>query len=246
MTTAFASKGRRRIMGIALALGVAGLPATGLAAVHAKAGANGRVLTIVGDRAANEVAVTLNVVDETIEVRSGAAKLAMVAARPVASIRVRLGGGADSLSVDLASGGRLNVRALDVNLGGGDDFAFLGVDPAVVFRVSGGAGDDAASGPPSGSAYRSVEHVSTYIAQINNGGGPGGLSYSCSNGTCTCDKGIENDCEDMSGVCTDGSLDGLISCIDGWLTTHCTCTKALVVHDPGGTFLPPGGGVFAP
>ena len=76
MTTALASKGRRTMgiaLALALALGVAGLPATGMAAVRAKSGANGRILTIVGDRNANEVAVTLNVVDETIDVTAGTA-----------------------------------------------------------------------------------------------------------------------------------------------------------------------------
>jgi hypothetical protein len=32
----------------------------------------------------------------------------------------------------------------------------------------------------------------------------------------------------MSGVCSDGSIDNLIACINGWLTTHCTCTLARV------------------
>ena len=42
----------------------------------------------------------------------------------------------------------------------------------------------------------------------------------------------------MSGVCTDATVDGLIACIQGWLTTHCTCTKALV-RDPGLIFTSP-------
>jgi hypothetical protein len=60
---------------------------------------------------------------------------------------------------------------------------------------------------------------------LQRGGGGMRLGYTCSNGVCECDKSIENDCEDMSGVCTDASLDDLIACIDGWLTTHCTCTQ---------------------
>ena len=63
---------------------------------------------------------------------------------------------------------------------------------------------------------------------LARGGGSVGNSYSCTNGTCTCDKSIENDCENMSGVCTDATVDGLINCINGWLTTHCTCKQALV------------------
>jgi len=67
--------------------------------------------------------------------------------------------------------------------------------------------------------------------------GPG---YSCSSGTCTCDKRIVNDCEDMSGVCTSGSVDDLIRCIQGWGTTHCTCTQGLT-STPDSPHLPPGG-----
>ena len=63
------------------------------------------------------------------------------------------------------------------------------------------------------------------------GRGPS-LGYTCSNGTCTCDKSIENDCADMSAVCTDATVDALINCINGWLTTHCTCTKAAVSPTP--------------
>jgi len=241
MTTAFASKGRSLIMGLALAVGLAGLPAAADAGVRAKSGSGGRVLTIVGDGGANEVAVTLDVVAEAIAVSAGQVPIASFPARGVESVRVRLAGGADTLSVALTSGGRLGVVKVDVNLGGGDDFAFLGVDPAVVLEVSGGAGDDTVSGYRSGEGYRSVEHVFQSTAQINNGGG---LGFRCSGGTCTCDKSIENDCEDMSGVCTDASIDALIGCIQGWLTTHCTCTKALVVTNPGTIFLPPGGGVL--
>jgi hypothetical protein len=65
-------------------------------------------------------------------------------------------------------------------------------------------------------------------ALIRGGGGSTRNGYTCSGGTCTCDKSIENDCEDMSGVCTDATVDALINCINGWLTTHCTCTQAFV------------------
>jgi hypothetical protein len=64
---------------------------------------------------------------------------------------------------------------------------------------------------------------------LARGGGSAGQSYTCdANGSCMCDKSIENDCEDMSGICKDSDITNLINCINGWLTTHCTCTKALV------------------
>ena len=66
-------------------------------------------------------------------------------------------------------------------------------------------------------------------AAVRRGGG-GSRGYTCKNGSCECDKSIENDCEDMSGVCTDATVDALINCINGWLTTHCSCTKALKVR----------------
>ena len=77
---------------------------------------------------------------------------------------------------------------------------------------------------------------------LKRGGGGGGLAFSCTNGICTCDKSIENDCEDMSGVCTDASIDDLIACIDGWATTHCTCTQ-LRASSAGSVYTPPTGGV---
>ena len=80
---------------------------------------------------------------------------------------------------------------------------------------------------------------------LQRGGGGTRLGYSCSGGTCTCDKSIENDCEDMSGVCTDASIDNLIACINGWLTTHCTCTQIRASSGgKGGVYQPPTGGVF--
>lgn len=69
------------------------------------------------------------------------------------------------------------------------------------------------------------EIASAEQALIRGSGGSQRLGYSCTNGTCTCDKSIENDCEDMTAVCTDKTVDGVITCINGWLTTHCTCTK---------------------
>lgn len=66
-------------------------------------------------------------------------------------------------------------------------------------------------------------------------GGPK-LSYSCTNGVCTCDKSIENDCENMSAVCEDADIDPLINCINGWLTTHCTCDEAKTSPTTGSTY----------
>lgn len=74
--------------------------------------------------------------------------------------------------------------------------------------------------------------VASAEAALARGGRGGGLGFSCTNGTCTCDKSIENDCEDMSGVCSDATVDGLITCINGWLTTHCTCTLAKAAPNP--------------
>ena len=97
------------------------------------------------------------------------------------------------------------------------------------------------------------EIASTDRALIRSGGDEGWLppddtsggtssdtSYRCVNGTCTCNKAILNDCENMSAMCSSGSLDALISCIDGWATTHCTCTQAFT-STPGSPHLPPGG-----
>lgn len=63
-------------------------------------------------------------------------------------------------------------------------------------------------------------------ALINNGGGPG-LGFNCDStrGTCECSKSIEGDCDRMRKYCT-GGLDGLDTCLKGWLTTDCTCTFA--------------------
>lgn len=71
------------------------------------------------------------------------------------------------------------------------------------------------------------EVASTEQALLRGGSNHQTLGYSCTpGGSCTCDKSIENDCEDMSGVCADKDIDQLINCINGWLTTHCTCAKA--------------------
>ena len=53
--------------------------------------------------------------------------------------------------------------------------------------------------------------------------GSGGL-----NATGECDKSIEGDCEHLTSLCTDDTVDQLIRCIEGWATTHCSCTLAAV------------------
>lgn len=53
--------------------------------------------------------------------------------------------------------------------------------------------------------------------------GSGGL-----NATGECDKSIEGDCENLTALCTDDTVDQLIRCIEGWATTHCSCTLAAV------------------
>jgi hypothetical protein len=89
-----------------------------------------------------------------------------------------------------------------------------------------------------------VEVAGSEEALQRGGGGPR-LGFSCTGGTCTCDKSIENDCEDMSGVCTDGTVDDLIACIDGWLTTHCVCTQIRTSSGgKGSVYQPPTGGVL--
>jgi hypothetical protein len=86
--------------------------------------------------------------------------------------------------------------------------------------------------------------VAASDAALMRGGGSTHASYSCSGGTCTCDKSIENDCEDMTGVCTDATVDGVITCINGWLTTHCTCTQAFIKPPTPIYTLPTTGTVF--
>jgi len=85
--------------------------------------------------------------------------------------------------------------------------------------------------------------VASTEAELIRGGGSGGLGFTCSGGLCTCDKSIENDCEDMSGVCSDATVDGLITCISGWLTTHCTCSLARVAPKPKTPYTVPTGGI---
>jgi hypothetical protein len=213
MSASIAIKGRIGMMTLALA--VACLPAPAFAAVQIKASASGRVLTIAGDRAADEVVVEFSAARDAIEVSANAIPLGSFAAGPLESIRVRLGGGDDSLSVQLASGGLLGLRTLSVNLGGGDDFAHLDVDPGVFRTVIGGSGEDTVSGR-SDVGLRAVENFVTPTALISNGGTS--LDYTChivgGEKECLCDPSNPPDCL-LMGVneCTPASLDALIECV---------------------------------
>ena len=72
------------------------------------------------------------------------------------------------------------------------------------------------------------EVASTEEALVRGGSNQQRLGYTCTGGKCECSKAIENDCEDMTADCTAGTVDDVITCIDGWLTTDCVCT-----HDTG-------------
>ena len=62
--------------------------------------------------------------------------------------------------------------------------------------------------------------------QALKSGGWNQRGFTCNGNSCECSKAIENDCEDMTAVCTDATVDAVIACINGWATTHCVCTKA--------------------
>ena len=95
---------------------------------------------------------------------------------------------------------------------------------ASLLVVSGGFGCAARTGVEEPDAP-----VASQEQDLTRGGGGISLGYTCTpDGTCTCDKSIENDCENMSGICREKDLDNLINCINGWLTTHCTCVAGLV------------------
>lgn len=124
-----------------------------------------------------------------------------------------------------------------------------GFSPLIALIALAGTGAFGCAGGPGvageeGFANEDPAQVSVVEAELRTGSGPTGLGYSCTNGTCTCDKSIENDCEDMSGVCRDADIDDLIRCIDGWLTTHCVCKTGLVAPKGGLPYLPPAGGVL--
>lgn len=61
------------------------------------------------------------------------------------------------------------------------------------------------------------------------GGGGGGLGFTCENGTCTCSKQIEGDCDKMVINCT-GDMTAFENCLKGWLTTDCSCTQAMTTQ----------------
>ncbi len=69
----------------------------------------------------------------------------------------------------------------------------------------------------------------TSTAALNNGSV--GLGFTCANGTCTCSKSIEGDCDRMRINCT-GDLGGLDACLKGWLTTDCSCSTSRTVAPP--------------
>lgn len=77
-----------------------------------------------------------------------------------------------------------------------------------------------------------AEVASSEQALISGGWNQQRLGYTCTGNTCECSKAIENDCEDMTAVCTDKTVDAVIACINGWATTHCVCTKATALVRP--------------
>jgi hypothetical protein len=76
------------------------------------------------------------------------------------------------------------------------------------------------------------EVASTEQALLSGGWNQRG--FSCNGNSCECSKAIENDCEDMTAVCTDATVDAVIACINGWATTHCVCTKSTGLVRPTG------------
>ncbi|MBM4243681.1 MAG: hypothetical protein FJ148_07695 [Deltaproteobacteria bacterium] len=240
MNTSIATKGQIGIMSMALALAVAGLPSVASAAVKVKASASGRVLTIVGDRADNDVLVALNPEADTIAVSADGQILGGFVAGSIDSIRVRLRGGSDALSVGLASGGQVGLRMLTVDLGGGDDYATLAADPAVTLSVEGGAGEDTVSTSSSTSGFRSVERVASWTALAPVGGGS--LGYECpmdidGTRTCVCDKADPWDCWNMfvdKCVMSPEVAESLSQCLKGSITTHCTCKPRASAITGGG------------
>jgi hypothetical protein len=238
-------------MALALALAAAGasVPPQALAAARVKATPSGRSMTIVGDRAGNEIAVRYVEASDAIQVLDRGALLGSFAAGPVESIRVRLGGGGDFLKVQLASGGVLGLRKLSVSLGSGDDFADLTVDPAVELSVSGGSGEDAVRALGPIDAVRSVEQVTTAVALAPGGGGS--LGYTCSGTTpdgkteCMCDARDDWDCFIMYfNECAPGQWEDFKRCIEGSITTHCTCKKAAILRPDLPIFQPIDDGVL--
>jgi hypothetical protein len=90
------------------------------------------------------------------------------------------------------------------------------------FALAGCAVDAPAMDAPADTA-ESEESTATTSSALKAGGGGGGLGFTCTNGTCTCSKGIEGDCDRMVINCT-GGFDEFDTCMEGWLTTDCSCT----------------------
>ena len=84
-----------------------------------------------------------------------------------------------------------------------------------------------------------AEQVDVTEDSLSRGGGAPRAGFTCTGGTCTCDKHIENDCADMTAVCTDKTVDQVIACINGWATTHCTCTQGYAVPKKASTVVGP-------
>lgn len=102
---------------------------------------------------------------------------------------------------------------------------------AVILLLAGAAGQGCVPATAADVEQAELEQasegdVASFEAALTRGGSnQQRLGYTCSGGTCECSKAIENDCEDMTAVCTDATVGGVITCIDGWLTTHCTCKQ---------------------
>ena len=89
------------------------------------------------------------------------------------------------------------------------------------------------------------EPVASTTEALNGGGGHGGIGFTCEGGTCTCSKSIDGDCDNMLINCV-GDMTGFYTCLDGWLTTDCSCATTLRAPKPPlvPIFRPPGGGVI--
>ena len=93
-----------------------------------------------------------------------------------------------------------------------------------LLAVAGCATGHAVEGDPD-APYDDELDVASSEQALKRGGG--GLSA-----TGECDKSIEGDCENMTSLCTEDTVDDLIRCIEGWATTHCSCTLASVAPPP--------------
>ena len=103
----------------------------------------------------------------------------------------------------------------------------LAVVGSAVFALAGCAAD--------GASGEGEASTGTAAAELRGGGG--GLGFTCENGTCTCSKEIEGDCDRMRINCT-GDLSGLDACLKGWLTTDCSCSTATRTVTPPRIIIP--------